>query len=171
MLLLLLQPGAGVPPGPDGKPITSPKERVAYLIQMLEESGDRVMIPTPVLSEVLVRAPDGTQSKIVEELARQTVFRIEPFDVRAAIEVAQMSRADLDSGKRSRRGSSETVAKIKYDRQIVAMAKVAQASRIYSDDTGLRATAKRAGIAVVGLGELTLPPESAQHELELGRRV
>jgi hypothetical protein len=165
MLLLLLQPGAGGPSDAAGEPITLPRERLERLISELDKAGDRVMIPTPVLSEVLVKAPAGQAPLIVEALLKQTVCRIEPFDALAAIEVAQMSRADLDSGKKARRGGPETVAKIKYDRQIVAMAKVAQVTAIYSDDGGLRAAAKRAGIRVIGLGDLALPEETAQKDL------
>lgn len=55
--------------------------------------------------------------------------------------------------------------KIKYDRQIVAIAKVNQATAIYTDDAGLRNTARRIGIAVVGVADMLLPPAKAQIEL------
>lgn len=96
------------------------------------------------------------------------MFRIESFDTRAAIEVAAMTRSAIDS-KAKRGASDSTWAKIKYDRQIVAIAKVNQANLIYSDDRDIRAIATQAGIAVVGLADLQLPPESAQHELPLIR--
>lgn len=55
---------------------------------------------------------------------------------------------------------------MKYDRQIVAIARVLQAPVIYSDDQGIRAIAKEAGITVVGIADLPLPPKIAQRELE-----
>ena len=58
-------------------------------------------------------------------------------------------------------------AKVKYDRQIIAIARVAQASAIYSDDKGIQALAKAADIQVIGLADLPLPPETAQGELPL----
>ena len=50
-------------------------------------------------------------------------------------------------------------------RQIVAIARVAQASMIYTDDDNLVATAKSLGIPTQGLADLPLPPESAQAQL------
>jgi hypothetical protein len=66
-------------------------------------------------------------------------------------------------GKRD--GSDETWAKIKFDRQIVAIAKVHNATKIYTDDRGLRAIAERASIAVAGIGDLPLPSSEAQMEM------
>jgi hypothetical protein len=78
-----------------------------------------------------------------------------------------MTRAALDSGKGKRGSSAATWAKVKYDRQIVAMAKVAGATTIDSDDKDLRTLAKASKIDVVGLAELPLPPQKAQLDLEL----
>jgi hypothetical protein len=114
----------------------------------------------------LVRAGAEASQLIVEELGKHSVFRIEPFDERAAIEVAAMTRAAIKGGKK--RGSSvATWAKIKYDRQIVAIAKVAQATTIYSDDGDIGTIAKQVGISVIGLADLPLPPEDRQHLLPL----
>lgn len=95
MLLLFLRPDTLGPADSTGVPITAPKDRVEHLISELEAGAINIMIPTPVLSEVLVRAGAKASQQIVEELNRQSVFRIEPFDIRAAIEVAAMSRTAL----------------------------------------------------------------------------
>ena len=79
-----------------------------------------------------------------------------------------MTRSALDS-KSKKGGSDSTWAKIKYDRQIVAIARVNQASAIYSDDRDIRSIAAQADISVIGLADLQLPPEAAQHELPLIR--
>ena len=77
-----------------------------------------------------------------------------------------MTRNARDRG--SKRGSSSAPwAKVKFDRQIVAIAKVAGATTIYSDDLNLMTVAKAANIDVVSLAELPLPPEDAQLKLEL----
>lgn len=167
VLLLLLQPSAGVPSTAGGQAISLPAERVAHLVAALEKSGDHLMIPTPVLAEVLVRAPAGKTHEIVEELNKSSVFKIVSFDALAAIEVALMSRAALDGGRKARSSDADTFAKVKYDRQIIAMAKVARATAIYSDDKGLRTMAEQAGIPVIGLADLSLPPSSTQFPLPL----
>ena len=84
-----------------------------------------------------------------------------------ALRVA-MTDAERPRGKGRKRGDSNAPwAKIKYDRQIVAIAKVAGATTIYSDDSDIRAIAAEAKIAVKGLADLPLPPQSAQAELNL----
>jgi predicted nucleic acid-binding protein len=122
----------------------------------------KIIVPTPALSEVLVRAGSEVSDKIIEHLQRFTVFRIEPFDTRAAIEVAAMTRDHLTNRQGKRGTSSATWTKIKFDRQIVAIAKVHNATAIYSDDEDIGKIAARAKIKVIGLSDLPLPPEDAQ---------
>lgn len=166
ILMLFLRPDAGVPLGPGNVPIAQPRERVAHLIDRPERSKVKVVIPTPVLSEVLVRVDTLEAQQLVELIMMHAAFRIEPFDVRAAIEVASMTRNAIDGGKRpGRRDPQATWAKLKYDRQIVAIARVSQATTIYSDDRDIRTIAARVGISVVGLADLDLPPEVAQGRL------
>jgi len=160
-LLLMLRPGTHVPAGKDGLPVDKPKERIEYLIARLDKEKTKVIIPTPALSEALVRAGSVATQEIVEKLQKFSVFRIESFDTRAAIEVAAMTRKALDSGKK-RGPSSATWAKVKYDRQIVAIAKVSGATTIYSDDDDIAALGKEAKINVVKIKDLPLPPEDAQ---------
>lgn len=166
--MLLLRPDTDAPSDAAGRPIEHPTARIEFLIRELEKAGSRIIIPTPVLSEVLVRAGAAASQQLIDDINKFTVFRIEPFDTRAAIEVAAMTRAALDV-KAKKGASDSTWAKIKYDRQIVAIAKVNQASAIYSDDRDIRAIAAQADITVIGLADLQLPPESAQHELPLPR--
>lgn len=165
ILLLLLRPGTPTS-REDGVPIDKPKERIEYLVRRLDKAGVKIIIPTPALSEALVRAGAAASLQIVEHLQRYSVFRIEPFDTLAAIEVAAMAREALSGGKKKAQSTS-TWAKVKYDRQIVAIAKVVGATTIYSDDGDVRRLAKKGKIDVVGLAELPLPPEKAQLDLEL----
>ena len=164
-LLLFLRPDTPVSAGSDGMPIEKPKERIEYLVHTLEKSRNKIILPTPALSEALVRAGAEATQRIVESLQKYSVFRIEPFDTRAAIEVAAMSRNALKGG--NKRGQSDaTWAKVKYDRQIVAIAKVAGATAIYSDDGDMATLAKKDGIKVILLKDLPLPPEDAQIKME-----
>lgn len=165
VLMLLLQPDAHVPKGIDGAPIDRPVERIAFLVEKLEKSRSKIIIPTPALSEVLVRADAGMAQMLVEKINSMSVFRVEPFDERAAIEVAIMTRNSMDGGKNpSKRDPNTTWAKLKYDRQIIAIALVSQATTIYSDDLGIAATAKRSALNVIGLADMDLPPEDPQIE-------
>ena len=86
---------------------------------------------------------------------------MEPFGTRAAIEVARMTAVAI-TNRDKREGLSASWAEIKFDRQIVAIAKVTKVSTIYSDDENLGKIAKAQGIDVTTIGELPLPPEDAQ---------
>ena len=172
ILMLFLRPDVGVPTGPGNIPIDRPRERVAFLVNQLEKARTRVVIPAPVLSEVLVRVPPAEAQNLVEQLGTYSVFRIEPFEARAAIELAIMTRNAIDGGRDpKRRNPQATWAKLKFDRQVVAIAKVLQATTIYSDDGDIHRIAKRENIEVIGLADLPLPPEDPQIPLQLDAPV
>ena len=171
LLMLLFRPDISVPVGSDGVPIDSAKERVEHLIQTLDKARTRVIVPTPVLSEILVRAGPAASQEIVERLNRLAVFRVESFDARAAIEVAAMTQSALGRTGKKRGEATGVWQKIKYDRQIVAIAKVAQATMIYSDDGDIRAIANAAEIPVIGLADLPLPDGTQQGDLFKGQEV
>jgi hypothetical protein len=163
-LMLFLRPGVPIPNGPNGIPIDRPKERIDYLVKRLSDDGTKILIPTPALSESLVRAGAAGSQALIEKLQKFAVFRIEPFDLRAAIEVAAMSRDAIASGKK--KGNSDaTWAKVKYDRQIVAICKVHAVKTIYSDDGDIRAIGEKAKMKVVSIADLPLPPEKAQFDM------
>lgn len=161
ILMLMLRPDTPVPADPDGVPIDRPAERIAALVEQLQKSRTKIVIPTPALSEALVRAGAAASQEIVERLQKYAVFQIAPFEARAAIEVAAMTRNLRASGKK-KENPDATWAKLKYDRQIVAIAKVVGATTIYSDDKDIRTIAADAEIPVIGIADLPLPPGSAQ---------
>lgn len=165
MLLLLLRPGISPPLDPvTGEPVEQAETRLAHHVANLEMSKTRVIIPTPALSELLVRAgPAGTA--LVVQIQKSSVFRIAPFDTRAAIELAAMTHAALTAGEK-RSGVLAPWTKVKFDRQIIAIAKVESATAIYSDDNSLIAFAEASGIKVIRLADLPIP-QQAQPELPL----
>ena len=165
ILMLFFRPDVNVPAGPDGTQLNSPKLRINHLIQRLEKERTKIIVPTPVLSEILVHAGQAASQTIIEELNRLAVFRIEAFDARAAIEVAAMTRSALRATGKKRGKATGQWAKIKYDRQIVAIAKVTRATTIYSDDKDIRSIAAVEGIPVIGLAELPLPDKDRQTDL------
>jgi len=163
-LLYLLDPDAKAPTDPEtGQPVAGVRARVEHLIDTVAKDRHRVIIPTPVLSELLVRA--GTAGpEYLEILNSSAQFRIADFDQRAAIEVAAMIRSAIDSGDK-KGGSASTWAKIKFDRQIVAITKVAGAKTIYSDDSDISRFARTEGISVIRIRDLPLPPKDTQMSL------
>ncbi len=162
-LMLLLDPDASPPTDENtGAPVEQCKERIELLLASLSKGGVRVLIPAPVVSEVLVGL--GTKkAEILQALTSGYAFKVQAFDAMAAIEVAFLTDADLQSGKKL--SKEETHAKLKYDRQIVAIAKVAGAKTLYTDDNNLAKKAKSNGLEVVRIWQLPLPPVSPQTEI------
>ena len=120
-LLLFLEPDARPPLDPEtGAPMTDVAARIEFLVDTLEEQRETIAIPTPALSEVLVHAGDAGPA-YPELLNGSRCFRIEPFDERAAVELAAMTREAMAAGD-LRAGTDATRAKLKFDRQIVAIA-------------------------------------------------
>ena len=110
---------------------------------------------------------DDAAGRYLDMINSAAVFRPVPFDARCAVEVAEMTRNALDAGDK-RHGSDATYAKIKYDRQIVATAKVEGAKIIYSDDRGVYNLGARNELTVLRIADLPLPPENPQTSLQLG---
>ena len=166
-LLCFLEPDAKAPPDPETKePVTDARARIDVLIERLDSKGETVVIPTPVLSEALVHAGDAGP-RYLEILNGNRCFRIEPFDQKAAVELAAMTRDAVAAGD-LRAGADITRAKLKFDRQIVAIARALGQTEIYSDDRDIAKLGRALGLEVIPVHALPLPPEGSQEELDFG---
>lgn len=163
-LLLLFAPKAATPRDSKGVPIKYAKQRIDGEVAALAKAKTKIIVPTPALSEALVRAGEAAATEYLKLISRSARFRIEAFDERAALEVALMTKKAIDAGGK-KGGSDETWAKIKYDRQIVAIAKVVGAQVIYTDDRNLRTFAFAQGLRAVSIGDLQVPPKDAQLDM------
>lgn len=166
VLTLAFDPTAKAPIDPaTGVLLVDAQARIDHLIKTLTATKDRVLIPTPVLSEYLVRG-GADRDKRLDEITTSKVFVVAPFDTRAAVECAAIE----EGGPRRNRILTEgdTKAKVKFDRQIVAVAIVRKAMTIYTGDHRLAATARLNGIRAVMTWELELPPVDPQLELSYG---
>lgn len=155
-LALLVNPAADPPEDPKtGQPVLHVRERVEHLIAGIGAS-DTLVIPTPVLAEAMVRAEEGGPG-LMEALRGLARVKIVPFDLRAAVETAQMTREALLAGDK-RSGSDAPWQKVKFDRQIIAIARVQAATRLYADDRDLVTFARRLGMDVFSTWDLPAPP-------------
>lgn len=151
-LVVLLHPNPAPAKDRENQPVSQFRERVAHLTQMMDVSNDTIGVPTPAMAEVLVRS-GASRARYVSTLSDTWKFQILPFDSRAAIEAA-----DLIAAIKSQKEKWETWAKIKFDIQIVSIAKAESATVIYSDDKDIENYAKRFKIRVVRICDLPLPP-------------
>ncbi len=68
--LLSLRPGTNPPLDPaTGIPVQHAEARIALLVETLEKARTRIIIPTPVMSELLVHAGAGT-AELVTRLTK-----------------------------------------------------------------------------------------------------
>jgi predicted nucleic acid-binding protein len=155
-LSLMLHPKARPPRDPSTKkPVERIEDRIEKLIEDLDSESERMIVPTPVLSEFLVLAGKDAP-EYLNRIAEKKNILVKPFDEKAAIELAAIELEDRKAT--SKRGSSNSPwTKVRFDRQIVAIAKTNGAKRIYSDDEDLMKYATRAGIEVVRTWDLPLP--------------
>lgn len=162
VLLLAIHPDAAPPADPETKkPLEHAKQRVDYLIRKLQKNRSKVVIPAPALSELLVHAGSAVNHYVSK--LQQTPFSVAPFDTRAAIECAEAVRKYGLKGQ----GANNTRAKVKFDRQIVAIAQVTRAETIYSDDADIYSYGTQVGIRVIRSYELEMDPDDRQHKLDL----
>tara|TARA_Y100001951_G_C11290625_1_gene271874 strand:+ start:1976 stop:2518 length:543 start_codon:yes stop_codon:yes gene_type:complete len=168
VLLLVLDRNAKPPNDPaTGQPLNKAAERIEYLIGNLTADDAKIVIPTPVLSEVLVHAGEAMQPYL-DILNGQAAFRIASFDQKAAIEAAIAMRDAIKRGghRIDAINPDVTKTKIKFDRQIVAIAKAEGAQTVYSDDVDVHSYAKHAGLQAIRTFDLDLPPEDPQQSLD-----
>jgi predicted nucleic acid-binding protein len=157
VLIFLFEKDASGPHNPEtDKPLPLCYERVNHLVKELQEAKAKVIIPAPVLAELLLKAGDATQDwlQIIDKAAHITVA---PFDMMAALEhsVRMKERGKLTGAEKRN---------AKFDEQIIAIAAVNRAEVIYSSDGDIK---RGAGpdIRVVDLHDMSLPPETRQGQL------
>lgn len=154
-LILLVNPAANPPVDPETKqPVTHARERVELFLAGLS-AADTLVIPTPVLAEVLVGAEEGGPG-LLEAISGMARLKVRPFGERAAVETAMMTRDAVNAGDK-RGGSQAPWQKVKVDRQVIAVARVESAARIYADDRNLVEFARFLGMDVFSTWDLPVP--------------
>jgi predicted nucleic acid-binding protein len=162
VLIFLFEKDANAPLDPEtGAPVDRCYDRVNHLVATLDRAKATIIVPTPALGEILVKAGDAGPSwlQILEKVAR---IRVASFDTMAAVEFAALQRERSERGAKTSGGR----AKAKFDDQIIAIAPVAGAETIYSDDRGLAAAAG-SRLDVIGVAGIPLPPVDPQLALNL----
>lgn len=138
------------------------RAKLDELVATLEKSKTKIVIPTPALTEVLIRAGKARE-EIHNALTRKSAFEIAPFDVKAAMECSLLLE-EAWSGVEKR---AITKTKFKFDWQILAIAATRRVTTIYSDDGDMAKAAVRAGIRVVRIDDLALPASAKQGKLDV----
>lgn len=130
-LILLLDKGARAS-------LQNGTEEIARLIDRLSLENAKVIVPTPALADVLTRAPEAGQN-YVEQINKCACFQVRPFDDKAAVELAQLLGKSVVDERDI----------LRFDRQIVAIAKAYGASVLYADDEKVVEFAAGCGLQTV----------------------
>lgn len=104
-------------------------------LRQLDASGERIIIPTPVIWEYLIGVPEPHHEATLAVFSKR--FRVCPFDAKAARTAAELWRTvegDLTPEEVKRLGGRN---RLKVDCQIVAVALDHDAEAIYSYDHGM----------------------------------
>ena len=115
--------------------------RSQALIERLDKADKKLLIPSIVIGEFLIRMPSETHQTTTNLIQRN--FMVATFDLRAASHYAKIWRAKqgkelLDELK----ASGKTRQELKADRMIIATAIANGAECIYSHDKGVVAFGK-----------------------------
>ncbi len=106
-LSLMLHPKARPPKDPSTqKPVERIEDRIEKLLEDLDSESERLILPTPVLSEFLILA-GADASAYLERLAGMKNILIRPFDEMAAVELAAVEVEDRAKG--DKKGGSTSV--------------------------------------------------------------
>ncbi len=153
-ITILFDSKARVPRDPDTKkPIDRGQDRIDFLVQTLSKNG-KIILPAPALAEFMIIADNWDQYLTI--IRKKAVFEIAGFDLQEATELVAHWKK---SGRgKLRRSGVDTWAKLKYDRQIAAIAQTRRVKAIYSTDNDLHKLAAEMKIDCYGLTDLPLPP-------------
>lgn len=130
--------------------------RLAFLVEELTKNKKTVGVPTPSWAEFLVKSDEATKD-LVGEVNKNSAIKILPFDKAAAVEASLIMRAVISSAGNKRGGNDSAWQKIKFDRQILAIARVHSAEILYTNDDDLIKEANRINLKTCRTEELPLP--------------
>lgn len=162
-LVLFIKPEAVPPIDPStGNLVERVPERIELLKKTWNDAGEVILIPDPVLSEFMMLSDEDPDRVFhLGRFQNSPNYNIKPFDTRAGLELAAMyvkEKSTLSARKaKAFLEIADTKTRLKFDRQIVAIARVQGATAVYSDDKGVRAFCETHGVPVISTYELPLP--------------
>ncbi|MGP3790314.1 type II toxin-antitoxin system VapC family toxin [Pseudomonas sp. B392_1p] len=143
-----------------GEVIDNAFQRAQAFIERVETLKGVVVIPAPVVSEYLLGIEHSHYQAHLDTLNSVKSIEVLPFDQLAAVECAML----VSNQEMKQLDPESKMAKLKYDRQILAIAVAAGAKEIWTHDKQLFNKAKAVGITAKSLAHIEPKPE--QYELE-----
>jgi len=161
--IVRFDPALRVPVDPStGLEIDHAQLRVKHLISEAAKARQVLLIPTPVLSEVMIFT-DARRFEMLAQINSSANLQVAPFDTKAAIELAEMNLEIAKADKKF--GSEAPYQKTKIDRHIVAICKANGCEVLFTTDRSLGNFATRFGLGVRHLADIPLPDDKRQLDL------
>lgn len=106
-------------------------EYAKYFLEDLKKRGVTIIIPTPVLAEILIPVPKNLRNGIISDLSSFT--RIEGFDLSASLKFAELfanlKKQDIESYKKE---TTKTRNALKIDLMVISIAIIKKCKIIYT---------------------------------------
>lgn len=129
-------------------------DRAAALVDHIDTLGGVVIIPAPVLSEYLFGIDRGAFQAHLDIISSVKSIEVAAFDQVAAIECAML----VSDAEQKQMDPAASKAKLRVDRQILAIAVAAGVSEIWTHDIGLMNKARSVGMSAKCLADIGPPP-------------
>jgi predicted nucleic acid-binding protein len=107
------------------------REKAVYLLEMLQQQNDRVLLPTIVLAEVVAKVSPPDRAEVVSKLS--SACEIVPFDAGSAMEFSTVRTVGMK--KKSREFPRKEIS---LDSLIVAICRRQDVQILYTNDDNLR---------------------------------
>src|ERR1044072_1822900 len=111
--------------------------KAAALIKQLEKEGCTIIIPMPVIGEILTPVPLSDHAGLLSIISKN--IQIIPFDIPAAAKFAEMMQSFKGDEELKKYRLEAIIPRevVKVDYMIAAIAVSRKCDRIYSNDKGL----------------------------------
>jgi predicted nucleic acid-binding protein len=136
---------------------------MSSLIDDLTARGDKLIIPTPAIAEVMCRV--APPSSVTAKLGAYKCIEPFAFDQKCALTLGELSQEFGSAIKEVRLANNWARQRVKVDMQIVAVALTYGADTLYTDDNSQTAFAELCGLKVIHSWELPLNDEHRQPDL------
>lgn len=130
-------------------------KRAEALVEYIDAVKGIVILPAPVVSEYLLGIDRNSYQIHLDIINSVKSIEVAPFDQIAAIECAML----VSNQEMKQLDPESKMAKLKYDRQILAIGIAAGAKEIWTHDKGLYKKAIAAGLSVKSLNDIEPKPE------------
>ncbi|WP_022959706.1 PIN domain-containing protein [Spongiibacter tropicus] len=142
-----------------GREVERLTDRMQRMLDYLQAARGTLIIPTPVLAEAFMKYSPEARQIIETRLQSSANIEIVDFDAIAAHECADLLSEAEVKAILSDPDDNQTKAKLKFDRQILAICKARNCAEIISHDKQLLTKARSMGIIAKSLSDFEPVPE------------